>query len=79
MPVYDPKLDRPGKGFPSHTVRRLRVEHEGLAHVFKDWDIHTRNAVQLHWGGLTLRLSKVYFAAVVVDHPQLDKFTGSGG
>ena len=35
--------------------------------------------MQLYWGGLTLRLSKVYLAAVVVDHPQLDKYAGSGG
>ena len=82
MPVYDHKLapDRPGKGFASHTARRrLRLEHEALAHVFKDWDIRTRDALQLYWGGLTLRLSKVYLAAVVVDHPQLDKYAGSGG
>ena len=83
MPIYDDKLapDRPGKGFASHTARRLLLEHEALAHVFKDWDIRTRDsdAVQLYWGGLTLRLTKVYLAAVVVDHPQLDKYAGSGG
>ena len=64
----DPEI-RPGQGFAGHTARRLRLEHEALAHVFKDWDIRTRDAVQLYWGGLTLRLSKVYLAAVVVDHP----------
>ena len=81
MPVYDQKWasDHPNKGFESHTARRLRLEHEALAHVFKDWDIRTRDAVQLYWGGLTLRLSKVYLAAVVADHPQLDKYAGSGG
>lgn len=81
MPVYDQKLapDRTTRGFESHTARRLRLEHEALAHVFKDWDVRTRDAVQLYWGGLTLRLSKVYLAAVVVDHPQLDKYAGSGG
>ena len=74
MPVYDQKLapDRTTRGFESQ-------EHEALAHVFKDWDVRTRDAVQLYWGGLTLRLSKVYLAAVVVDHPQLDKYAGSGG
>ena len=81
MPVYDQKLapDRPTQGFESHTARRLRLEHEALAHVFRDWDIRIRDAVQLYWGGSTLRLSKVYLAAVVVDHPQLDKYAGSGG
>ena len=81
MPVYYPKLapDRLGKGFASHTARRLRLEHDSLAHVFKDWDIRTRDAVQLPWGGLTLCLSKVYLAAIVVYHPQLDKFAGSSG
>ena len=87
MPVYDPKLapDCQGQGFASHTARRLRLEHEGLAHVFQDWDSQTRDAVQLHWGGLThsprciRRLSKVYLAAVVVNHPQFDKFADSVG
>ena len=81
MPVYDTNLapDRPGQGFASHSARRLRLEHEALAHVFKDWDIRASEAVQLHWGGKTLRSSKLYLAAVVVDHPQLDKFAGSGG
>jgi hypothetical protein len=81
MPVYNNKLapDRPGQGFAGHTARRLRLEHQGLAHVFKDWDIRARNVVQLHWGGTTMRSSKVYLAATVVDHPQLDKFAGSGG
>ena len=35
--------------------------------------------MNFYWGGLTLRLSEVYLAAVVVDHPQLDKYAGSGG
>ncbi len=51
-------------------TRSLRLEHEALAHACKDWDIRTRDAVQLYWGGSTLRLSKIYLAAVVVDHPQ---------
>ena len=64
--------------YQSHPARRIRLEHEALSHVFKDWDVRTRNTMQLYWGGKTLRLSKVYLAAVVVDHPQLDKFAGSG-
>ena len=79
MPIYDTKLapGRPSQGFASHTACRIRLEHEALAHVFKDWDVRTREAVQLHWGGKTLRWSKIYLASVVVDHPQLDKFAGS--
>jgi len=34
--------------------------------------------MQLYWGGNILRPSKLYLAAVVVDHPQLDKFVGGG-
>ena len=80
MPNYDEKLapQRPKYGFESHTPRRLRLEHEALSVVFKNWDTRTRDAVSLYWGGRILRLSKVYVAAVVVDHPQLDKFAGSG-
>ena len=58
--------------FESHTARRIRLEHEALSHVFKDWDVRTRGAVPLYRGG------KVYLAAVVVDHPQLDKLVGGG-
>ena len=80
MPVYDEKLapNRDTSGYNSHTARRVRLEHEALSYVFKDWGARTRDAVQLHWGGKVLRKSKVYLAAVVVDHPQLDKFVGGG-
>ena len=80
MPVYDEKLAplRPSKGYESHTPRRLRLEHEALSVVFQDWDLRTKDAVTLYWGGKILRNSKVYLAATVVDHPQLDKFAGSG-
>ena len=80
MPNYDDKLapDRPKNGYESHTPRRLRLEHEALSVVFKDWDERTSEAVSLYWGGKILRKSKVYLSAVVVDHPQLDKFAGSG-
>ena len=80
MPVYDEKLapNRPSYGYESHTPRRVRMEHEAMSIVFKDWDIRTRDAVQLYWGGKILRDSKLYLAAVVLDHPQLDKFAGSG-
>ena len=77
---YDDKLasQRPKTGFESHAPRRLRLEHEALSVVFKDWDTRTKEAVSLYWGGKILRKSKVYLAATVVDHPQLDKFAGSG-
>ena len=80
MPVYDEKLAplRPRYGYESHTPRRLRLEHEALSIVFQDWDLRTKDAVALYWGGKILRNSKVYLAATVVDHPQLDKFAGSG-
>jgi len=79
MPVYDDKKapKRPLKGYEAHTPRRIRLEHEALSVVFQDWDIRTRDAVKLYWGGKILRNSKVYLSAVVVDHPQLDKFAGS--
>ena len=81
LPVYDDKK-APGRktaaGFESHSARRVRMEHEALAHVFKDWDIRTQDSFQLYWGGKTIRESRLYLAAAVVDHPQLDKFAGSG-
>ena len=80
MPAYDDQLapNRDKAGFESHTARRVRLEHEALSHVFKDWDVRTKDAMQLYWGGKHLRSSKLYLAAVVVDHPQLEKFVGGG-
>ena len=80
MPTYIDALApyRPSKGFNGHAARRVRLDHQALAHVFKDWDERTQDAVSLHWGGAVLRKSKIYMAAVVVDHPQLDKFAAGG-
>jgi len=80
MPIYDPKLapGRPSQGFESHTARATRLEHQALSYVFADWDERTRDAVDLHWGGSVLRKSRFFLAAVVVDHPQLDRFAGAG-
>ena len=41
MPAYDDKLapNRDKAGFESHTARRVRLEHEALSHVFKDWEV----------------------------------------
>ena len=80
MPVYDEKLAAScdSSGYKGHTARRVRLKHEAHSYVFKDWDARTRDILQLHWGGKVLRNSKVYLAAVVVDHPQLDKFVGGG-
>ena len=43
MPVYDEKLapSRDSSGYNSHTARRVRLEHEALSYVFKDWDART--------------------------------------
>jgi hypothetical protein len=80
MPIYDPKLapGRPGKGFDSHTARATRLEHQALSYVFANWDDRARDAVELCWGGSILRKSRFFLAAVVVDHPQLDKLAGAG-
>jgi len=78
MPIYDSKLasDRPDQGYNGHAARRIRLEHQALAHVFEDWDARTQSAFHWHWGASVLRQSKLYLAAVVVDHQQLDKFAG---
>ena len=81
MPVYKDALapERPTQGLTGHAARRVQLEHEALAHVFENWDEMTAEPVDLHWAGSILRKSKIYLAAVVVDHPQLDKFTAAGG
>ncbi len=77
MPVYKEELakKRQSEGYESHKARRVRLEHQALAYVFHDWDEHTADKMKVFWEGKIERDTKVYIGAVVVDHPQLDKFT----
>ena len=81
MPVYKEELapNRPKTGYHSHKARRVRLEHQALAYVLHDWDERTAESKKVFWGGSTERPTKVYLGAVVVDHPQLDKFTAGAG
>ena len=77
MPNYDEaKAKRPLKGYESHRSRRARLELQCLAYVFDCWDERTAERIQVVWAGKIERPTKLYLGAVVVDHPQLDKFTG---
>ena len=78
MPNYDEAKAtlRPAKGYESHRSRRARLEHQCLAYIFAGWDERTAERIKVIWGGNTERQTKLYLGAVVVDHPQLDKFTG---
>jgi hypothetical protein len=77
MPVYKEELapNRQKQGYDSHKARRARLEHQALAYVLHDWDERTAERKKVFWGGSTERQTKVYLGAVVVDHPQLDKYT----
>ena len=66
---------KPGEGYESHKARRVRLEHEAMAYVLHDWDERTANKKKVFWEGKIERDTKVYIGAVVMDHPQLDKFT----
>ena len=81
MPVYKEELapNRPKTGYHSHKARRVRLEHQALAYVLSDWDERTAESKKVFWGGSTERPTKIYLGAVVVDHPQLDKFTAGSG
>ena len=52
--------------------------HQALAHALQDWDARTAELREVMWGGSINRKSKIYLAAMIVDHPQLDKHTASG-
>jgi hypothetical protein len=79
MPVYNEALapDRPTQGYEGHPARCARLEHEALAYALAGWDERTAETVDVVWGGTTRLQTRVYLGAVVVDHPQRDKFTGS--
>ena len=59
-------------------MTQIRLEHEALSVVFKVSKIGDSQTRDTYWRGKILHISKVSLAAVIVDHPQLDKFAGSG-
>ena len=79
MPVYKEELalNRPKTGYERHKSVWTTLEHQALAYVLSDWDERTAESKKVFWGGSTERPTKIYLGAVVVDHPQLDKFTQS--
>ncbi len=79
MPVYIEALapDRPTQGYDGHPALRERLGHEALAYVLGGWDEHTAKTFDVVWEGTTRLQTRVYLGAIVVDHVQLDKFTGS--
>ena len=81
MPQYSDALapDRPTQGYQGHPARRVRLEHQALAYIFRDFDERTSKPRDVFWGGTIERQTQIYAAAVVVDHPQLDRFTGCPG
>ena len=78
MPNYDEAkaTKRPGKGYESHPARRARLEHQCLAYVFAGWEERSAERIKVTWEGKIERQTRIYLGAIVVDHPQLDKFTG---
>ena len=78
MPQYSDALapGRPNQGYQGHPSRRVRLEHQALAYVFQNFEERTSKPRKVFWEGRIERDSQIYVAAVVLDHPQLDKFTG---
>jgi hypothetical protein len=71
--------DRPTQGHDSHPARRAQMEHEAMAYALGGWDERTAETFDVVWVGTTRLQTRVHLGAVVVDHVQLDKFTGSTG
>ena len=57
---------------------RARARVFVLVRVRADWKDRTREECMLCWVGSEQRKSKIYLAAFVVDHTQLDKFAAGG-
>ena len=78
MPNYDEAKarQRPTAGYECHRSRRARLEHQCLSYIFDRWDERTAERIKLMWEGKIELPTKLYLGAIVVDHPQLDKFTG---
>ena len=77
IPNYDNGLApaRPAEGLEGLKYRHQEYKHQCLSLVFKDWDQRTAQAVDVSWKGTINRNTKFYLAAILADHPQLDKFT----
>ncbi len=82
MPLFDDRKSskRPIHGYESFPARRARLEHQCLSYLLQPFEERTTNKKNpVLWGGDEKRDTAVYLGAVVVDHPQLDKFTGCPG
>ena len=83
MPLFDEKKapGRPTQGYESCPARRMRLEHQCLGYMIQQFEERAA-AKQKHsvlWGGDEKRDTVVYIGGVIVDHQQLDKFTGCPG
>ena len=82
MPLFDEKKAsaRPTQGYEGIPARRARLEHQCLSYLLQPFEQRTANKKHsVLWGGDEKRDTAVYIGAVVVDHPQLDKFTACPG
>jgi hypothetical protein len=52
------------------------LEHQALAYVFQNFEERASKQRKVFWEGRIERDSQIYGGAVVLYHPQLDKFTG---
>jgi hypothetical protein len=84
MPLFDDRKSSklPTQGYESLPARRARLEHQCLSYLLQPFEECTGNkkhSVLWPGGGDEKRDTAVYLGAVIVDHPQLDKFTGCPG
>ena len=82
MPLFYEKKapNRPSQGYEGCPARRIRLEHQCLTYVLRRFEERTANKkLSVFWGGDEQRDTAVYIGGAIVDHPQLDKFTGCPG
>jgi len=82
MPLFDDRKSSkwPTQGYESLPARCARLEHQCLSYLLQPFEERTANKKHsVLWGGDEKRDTAVYLGAVIVDHPQLDEFTGCPG
>ena len=76
LPVYNEQLDfRPTQGFHSSTDRKMRLYHQCWVEFLHNWAGKTKLAEVLTWADGVSRLSQIFFAGLLGDQQEADKYT----
>ncbi len=68
MPNYEHELTkRPGQGYESDKVRKLRLFHDCFRHLLSNWDNQTKSEQNIVWGDQVRRQTRFFLGGLIGD------------